>query len=294
MQYTGRVFRPPSEANSLIIQATIGCSHNKCRFCDMYKEKCFRIRPTAEIVADLEEMHILVPHVRRIFLADGDALIMKTSQMLEILEAIHRLFPDCERVTCYASPKSILTKSVPELKLLRENGLKMVYLGLESGDDGVLTHVNKGSTAAEIVKAGQMVKQAGIKLSVTAVSGLGGTERWREHAVNTGKAFSAMNPDYIGLLTFRVEGQAPMVEEVERGAFTMLDPYQVMAETRLMLEHLDSPGSVFRANHISNYVNLAGTLNRDKDKLIAQIDSALEGKTPFKSEVLRNWDVEKK
>ncbi|MGI6110083.1 MAG: radical SAM protein [Eubacteriaceae bacterium] len=291
MEYTGRVFRPPSEARSLIIQATLGCSHNKCRFCDMYKEKAFRIRTNKEILGDFAEAREITGPVRRIFLADGDALIIPYKQMAGLLDGIRRIYPEAERISCYASPKSVLNKTPEQLKDLKDRGLTLAYLGLESGDDEVLRHINKGNTAAEIVKAGQMLKEAGIKVSVTAISGIGGTKRWQEHAIATGQALSAMKPDYIGLLTFRVEGQAPMVKEVAQGKFTMLTPEQIAAETRLMLDHLDSEGTVFRANHVSNYVNLAGTLNRDIPAMKKQLDAALAGRVPFKSEYLRNIDV---
>ena len=189
------------------------------------------------------------------------------------------------------SPRSILIKTPEQLRTLRTLGLKMIYMGLESGSDAILSHVNKGETAGEIIKAGRMVREAGMKLSVTAISGLGGKARWQEHAVKTAEALNAMNPEYIGLLTFRLEGQAPMIPEVERGDFQMLTPIEVARETLLMMEHLDSPGSVFRSNHISNYINLAGTLNQDKPRMLAELHEALGGRVAFKSEEMRNWDL---
>ncbi len=291
MNYEGRVFRPPSEAYSLIIQATVGCSHNACRFCDMYKEKRFHIRPLEAILEDLREARSFYPSIHRIFLADGDALVMRQAHLITILKTISQLFPECERVACYASPKSLGTKDDDQLAELHSLGLTMAYMGLESGDDGVLTHVNKGASAADMITGGKRIRQAGIALSVTAISGLGGTAHWQDHAIHTAEALSAMNPDYIGLLTLRLEGQAPMVEEVAKRDFTMLTPIQVAAETRLLLSHMDSPGSVLRANHISNYVNLAGTLNADIPQLLATLDAALEGQIPFKSEAARYWDV---
>ncbi len=290
MKVFGRVFRPPSEAYSLIVQTTVGCSHNKCRFCDMYKEKRFFIRDPDEVADELRELSEFYPDVRRIFLGDGDALIMKTGDLLKILNTVNENFTENPRVTCYATPKSILIKSPEELKQLKENGLDMVYLGLESGDDEVLELMDKGASSEELIEAGKRVREAGIKLSVTAISGLGGKKLWREHALNTAKVVSKINPEYFALLTLRAEGQAPLVEDIQNGRFEMLSPDEIMRETKLLLENTDSPGTVFRSNHISNYVNLAGTLNEDKDKLIDTIDKALE-KGAYKSEELRYWDV---
>jgi radical SAM superfamily enzyme YgiQ (UPF0313 family) len=285
--YEGQIWRPPSEAASLIVQATVGCSQNSCRFCSMYKAKTFRCRPAAEVIADLEAVRESLPGVRRIFLADGDALAMPAEELEAILEAIAGLFPYCRRVTCYASPKSIARKTDDELAALRARNLQMVYLGLESGDDAVLKAVTKGATAAQIIAAGKRVRRAGITLSVTAISGLGGVPRWQEHALGTAAALSAMNPEYIGLLTLNLQPGTPLYADWQDGRFQTLTPLQAAAETRLLLEHLDSPGSVLRANHSSNYVNLAGTLNADTPALIARLDAAMEGQIPFRPEERR-------
>lgn len=288
MRYEGRVFRPPSEAYSLIVQATIGCSHNKCAFCEMYKEKQFRMRPTAEVLEDLAMARAAYRRVERIFLADGDALMIPQPRLLEILEYIANTFPECSRVGIYASPKSLQVKSEEDLSQLKQAGLGIVYLGLESGSEAVLARMNKGATAAEIVAGGRKAKAAGLTLSVTAISGLGGRENWQEHAVDTAKALSAMQPEYIGLLTLLVEPGTPLAHWVAEGSFTPLTPYEIAAETRLMLEHLDSEGSVFRSNHASNYVALAGTLNADRPAMIEKLDRALEGGR-FRSESARRF-----
>ena len=231
MQYEGRVFRPPSEAYSLIVQVTVGCSHNRCTFCDMYKEKKFHVRKMEDVLADFYEARSLYRRVERIFLADGDALMRRTDELLTILNTIRQLFPECQRVTSYGSPKSILVKKPEELKALAEAGLSMIYLGLESGSDVILKKVNKGATAAEIVKAGQMVKDAGMKLSVTVVNGLGGKELWEEHAIETGKALTRMKADYIGLLTLYFELDTPLKRDWQAGRFKMLSPKEIAAET---------------------------------------------------------------
>ena len=285
IEYEGRVFRPPSEAYSLIVQVTIGCSHNKCTFCDMYKEKRFHVRKLEEVKADFDEARRMYRRVGRIFLADGDALMCRPEHMAEILRYIKKVFPECERVTSYGSPASILCKKQEDLNMLHDLGLDMIYLGLESGSDEVLRRINKGETADEIVRAGLMVKEAGMKLSVTCIAGLGSLELSEEHAIKTAEALSRMKPEYIGLLTLRVYQGTPLAKWVQEGTLTQLDPLQLAAETRLLLEHIDSEGSVFRSNHASNYLVLRGTLNRDKPALIRQIDAALAGKQPFRKYV---------
>lgn len=286
MRYEGRVFRPPSEAYSLIVQVTVGCSHNKCTFCDMYKEKRFHLRKLEDVLEDFNIARRQYRYIERVFLADGDALIRKTEDLAAILKHIRKVIPECRRVTSYGSPKSILTKSPEDLTLLHSLGLEMIYLGLESGNEQVLKHINKGVTVEDIVRAGQMVKDAGMKLSVTAISGLGGTEMWKEHAIDTAKAFSRMKPDYIGLLTLMFEGDVPLRRECEEGKFHLLTAPQVAKETLLMLEHIDSEGSVFRSNHASNYLTLKGTLNRDREAMCEQIRTALE-RGGYKKEYFR-------
>ena len=208
MRYQGMVYRPPSEAYSLIVQVTYGCSHNTCAFCSMYKEKRFALRPLNEVLEDFQLARQRYRSVRRVFLADGDALIRKASELYTILDTIRELFPECERVTSYASPSSIRLRTEEELRTLWEKGLTMVYMGLESGSDKVLTLMRKGHSAAEIIEMGQKVRRCGMALSVTAITGLGGPELLEEHAVDTAKAFNAMNPEYIGMLTDGGAGHA--------------------------------------------------------------------------------------
>ena len=284
VRYEGAVYRPPSEARSLIIQATIGCSNNSCAFCSMYKEKSFRLRPLEDVIGDLEAARRLYYGVDRIFLADGDALIRPTADWLALLAAIRRLFPECTRVGSYASPKSALKKSPAELREIRQAGLGIAYMGLESGSDEVLADMCKGNSAAQIIEAGLKLKEAGLALSVTAINGLGGLEKMESHAVKTGEAFSKMNPEYIGLLTLMVEPAAPLYARVQSGEFSVPDADRILAEIRLILENCRSPGSLFRANHASNYLPLRGTLDGDTPRLIALIDSALAGKRQLRPE----------
>ena len=287
MRYFGSVYRPPSEARSLIVQVTYGCSHNTCAFCSMYKEKQFRMRPMEEILEDFRMARQAYSVVRRIFLADGDALIRPAADLERILESIAELFPECERVTCYASPSSIHKRTPEELVRLRERNLTMVYMGLESGCDQVLKKMRKGHTAADIVAAGQKINAAGIELSVTAISGLGGVELWREHAMDTAAALSAMKPAYIGLLTLMVEPGTPLYDWVRKGEFTLLDSRQGLEETALLIAQLDCEGAVFRMNHASNYLTLKGTLNEDKQALLQRIHSAMSGRTDLRPEYFR-------
>ena len=287
MHYYGAVYRPPSEAYSLIVQVTIGCSHNKCTFCDMYKEKRFHLRKLEDVLEDFNIARRQYRYIERVFLADGDALIRKTEDLAAILKHIRKVIPECRRVTSYGSPKSILTKSPEDLALLHSLGLEMIYLGLESGSDEVLHRVNKGETADEIVRAGLMVKEAGMKLSVTCIAGLGSLELSEEHAVKTAEALSRMKPEYIGLLTLLFELPTPLMRDWQEGRFYLMNPIEIAHETLILLEHIDSEGSIFRANHASNYVNLAGTLNRDRDAMCQRLRQALEGKVKFRSESFR-------
>ena len=287
MRYQGMVYRPPSEAYSLIVQVTYGCSHNTCAFCSMYKEKRFALRPLNEVLEDFQLARQRYRSVRRVFLADGDALIRKASELYTILDTIRELFPECERVTSYASPSSIRLRTEEELRTLWEKGLTMVYMGLESGSDKVLTLMRKGHSAAEIIEMGQKVRRCGMALSVTAITGLGGPELLEEHAVDTAKAFNAMNPEYIGMLTLMVEPGTPLEKWVREGSFTVLGPEDILRETELLLQHIDSEGSVFRMNHASNYLLLKGTLNQDKDAMLAEIQRAKQDMSKLRPEAWR-------
>ena len=274
MRYYGSVYRPPSEARSLIVQVTYGCSHNTCAFCSMYKEKRFALRPLEEVLEDFRLAREVYPRVEKVFLADGDALVRKAAELYTILDTVREQFPECGRVTCYASPASIRLRTEEELRTLRQKGLTMVYMGLESGCDAVLERMRKGHSAAEIVEMGQKARQCGLALSVTAITGLGGPDLLERHALETAEAFNAMNPEYIGMLTLMVEPGTPLYDWVHGGEFQLLSQPQVLEETRLLVERLDSPGSVFRMNHASNYLSLRGTLNGDREAMLAEIARA--------------------
>ena len=275
MRYEGQIYRPPSEAYSYILQVTVGCSHNACAFCNMYLDKDFHIRPLRDILEDLRMARRAYRRVQRIFLADGDALIVKTETLLEILATIRSLFPECERITSYASAKDILLKTPADLKKLQQAGLDMVYLGLESGSERILKAINKGVTVEETVEACLKAKAAGIRLSVTQITGLAGQEGMEENATESARALSRIKPEYIGLMTLTLRRGTKMTADMEKGLFHRLTPKQIVEEMRMLVAALDSEGSVLRSNHISNYVQLRGTMNKDKAAMLRNLDYAL-------------------
>lgn len=275
MKYEGALYRPPSEAYSLIVQATIGCSHNKCTFCSMYRGEQFKIRETDEIIEDLILGRKYYKNVKRVFLADGDALVIKTEELVRILKQIQRIFPECERVGIYGSPRSILLKTREELKLLEKLGLRIVYLGLESGSDKILRDINKGVNSTEMIEAGKMVVDSNIALSITLISGIGGMKYSREHALESAKVLNEMNPDYIGLLTLLLEDGTELYRDVQEGSFQLLTPREILLETKLLVENLKVDNCIFRSNHASNYLPLKGTLVEDKQLILKQIEEGL-------------------
>ncbi len=287
MRYEGNVFRPPSEADSLLVQATIGCSHNRCSFCAMYRDKRFRVRPLADVREDIAQARDwLGPEVRRAFLCDGDAMVLPTAHLLEILGSLKAAFPALGRVGIYANARDILKKPEVELRALCDADLGIAYLGMESGSDAVLERIDKGATAAEMVAAVQKAMAAGIKTSVIYLLGLGGRQGWQEHALASARAVSQMNPNFLSALTVTVVPGTPLADEMERGEFELPDPAEFARELRLFLERVDVRATVFRSNHASNYVPLSGRLPRDKPRLLAELDEAIRDHR-FKPEYLR-------
>lgn len=276
MRYEGSLYRPPSEAYSLIVQATIGCTHNGCTFCSMYKDKNFRVRPTQEIIEDLKIGRQRYKNVDRIFIADGDALAIKNKELEKVLSYIDDEFPECNRIGIYGSPKAILSKSREDLMRLQTLGLGIVYLGVESGSEKILKQINKGVTREEMVEAGRKIVDAGIKLSITLISGIGGKEDSSEHAIESAKIINEINPDYVGLLTLIIEESVPLYDDFKSGKFKVLTPKEVLLETKKMIENIDIDNCIFRSNHASNYVSLKGTLAKDKKLILDQIASGLE------------------
>lgn len=288
MRYEGSIYRPPSEAYSLIVQITIGCAHNDCTFCSMFKDKKFRVRNVEEVLQDLKEARRSYQNVGKIFLADGDALVLTNEKLLVILNEIAELFPECERVGIYGTPQDVNNKTVEQLEELRDAGLGIIYIGAESGNDQVLLDIKKGATRDEIIKAIKKIEESGIKSSVTFISGLGGKDNWKNHAIDCGTMISESEPSYVGLLTLMVEPMAPLYEDVISGKFKKLNPEEVVAETQLLLENINvNKNCVFRSNHASNYVSLRGDLPEDKEKMLGQLKAAIENKGMLKDERFR-------
>ncbi|MBP3815734.1 MAG: radical SAM protein [Firmicutes bacterium] len=310
MRYEGDIYRPPSEAYSYLLQVTIGCSHNKCTFCSMFKAKQFRVRPVEEVMEDLEAARKYYSRVGRIFLCDGDALCLKTEKIIVILDKIKELFPECERVGIYARSTDVLRKSEEELKELVAHGLGIVYIGAESGSDTVLKLINKGVTRQEIKESVKKCEEAGLPTSVTFISGMGGKDLWKEHAVETGTLIAEMGASYVGLLTLMVNEAAPIYDQIKKGEFKLLSGEEVVEETHLLLECTDlnkareSYGEywaskdsdiwpafprqcVFRSNHASNYVSLRGNLPQDRNRMLTLLERAMEDIGLLKDERFR-------
>ena len=288
MRYVGDIYRPPSEAYSLLVQVTIGCSHNKCTFCNMYKAKQFKVRKPEEVLEDLAWARSHYNRVERIFLCDGDALCLANHKLLVILDYIREHFPECERVTTYGRATDVIRKTDEELRELKEHGLEMVYIGAESGSQKILDKVNKGETREELIEGVQRLEKAGIKTSVTFISGLAGPEDWEEHAIETGKMIAEMNASYVSLLTLMLQPPAPLLDDYQQGKFKLLTPEEVLAETCLMLQYArPSKPCVFRSNHASNYVSLRGNLPMDNESMIASLKRCMEDRGLLKDERFR-------
>ena len=288
MRYVGDIYRPPSEAYSLLVQVTIGCSHNKCTFCNMFKEKQFKVRNPEEVLEDLAWARSHYSRVERIFLCDGDALCLANNKLIRILDYIRENFPECGRVTTYGRATDALRKTDEELRELREHGMTMVYLGAESGSAKVLEMVNKGETREQLIQGVKRLENAGIKTSVTFISGLAGPDMWEEHAIETGKMIAEMNASYVSLLTLMLQPPAPMLEDYRSGKFKLLSPEEVLAETCLMLKYAKpSKPCVFRSNHASNYVSLRGNLPADNENMIASLKRCMEDRGLLKDERFR-------
>lgn len=276
MNYEGILYRPPSEARSLILQITVGCRHNACTFCTMYKDKTFRIKSRSEIKAMITEGLVQNPRAERVFLADGDALAVDTSLLLEILDQLYASFPNLQRVGIYGGPKDILAKTPEELASLKAHGLTIVYLGVESGNSEVLNFVRKGVDPEQMINAGRKLKASGLIVSCTVIIGLGGKALTQAHARDTALVISEIDPQYLGALTLMVEPETPLYEVIQRGEFQLLDPWESLTELRSMLEKLDVSHCIFRSNHASNYLPLRAALPEDRTSILKTLDTVLE------------------
>lgn len=289
MDYVAPLFRPPSEAESLLIQVTVGCSHNRCTYCDMYRDKTFRPKPWATVQSDLQECQARGPEHRRAFLMDGDALILSTDKLLRILEGIREHTPWIQRVGVYGDTRSVGRKSVDELTALREAGLGIVYHGMESGDDEVLTAIDKGGNVEQCIETADKLREAGITHSVMVLLGVGGKELSEQHAINTAKTLTRMDPVYVGALTTTVVPNTPLHVTQESGGFALPTKFQMLHELRTIIAESEFTACRFSANHASNYLPLRGNLPRDKVAILSALDEVIssEDERYLKPESLR-------
>lgn len=274
--YNEPVFRPPSEANSLILQPTIGCSWNRCAFCEMYTSKKFRVRDIEEVKDEMQSMVPYADHVRKVFLADGNAMVLSSEYLLELLDELKNVFPRLSRVSAYAIPKDLLGKTDEELSAIREAGLALIYVGIESGDDEVLQMVKKGETFATSVKGLQRSKKAGIKSSVMILNGLGGKKYSEQHALNSAKVVNAVQPEFLSTLVLSYPHGPDHFKKRFQGEFEPCEIPDLLNELKVFLSHTELEQTVFRSDHASNYLILKGTLGREKDRMLKEIDDALE------------------
>jgi len=287
MHYEGNIIRPPSEANSILLQVTVGCSRNKCTFCGTYTGERFRIKPDAIIMEDIAFAAQHCRRQRRVFLCDGDALIIPQKRLLKILIEIEKQLPWVTRVGAYANAKSIKMKTLEELQELNAQGLGILYMGLETGDDLTLKNINKGATAETMISMGQKAKEAGFKLSITVLLGIAGRERSHIHAQETGRVLSAIDPNYVGALSLMLIPGTPLCDDFESGKFPLLEPGELLAELGTMIAHTHLSRGLFHANHASNYLPIRARLPRDREATLRLIDEALAGKVRLKPEWLR-------
>ncbi len=287
MHYEGNIIRPPSEAYSILLQVTVGCSHNKCTFCGAYQGERFTIKKDEIIFEDIEFAAKHCRHQNRLFICDGDALIIPQRRLVPILERIRKRLPWVERIGLYANTKSIRMKTEEELKELRELGFQIAYMGLETGDDVTLKRINKGADAKRMIEMGQKIRRAGIKLSITVLLGLAGRERSRIHAVETGRVLSAIDPEYVGALSLMLIPGTPMHRDFESGNFEMITPDEMLTELGTMISTTHLTSGYFHANHASNYLPIRAHLPEDREKTLALIAQALEGKVGLKPESMR-------
>jgi len=275
LQYDQPVYRPPSEAQSFIVQVVLGCPHNRCAFCDMYRTKKFRVRDQADILADLEHVaREYGPDIKSIFLADGNAIVVPTPRLAEICARAHACFPNLERVTCYGAARFAIHKSLADLQTLRAAGLNRLHMGLESGDPDTLTRIEKGADRDTILTAARRVLAAGIELSLYVMVGVAGTERWREHALASATAINEIVPTTVRLRTFVPRPGTPLYDQWRAGGLTLPDPYQALRETRRLVEHIDAWTELV-SDHLSNFLDVSGKLPRDRDALLVRLDNAL-------------------
>jgi len=279
MKYEGMIYRPPSEADSLILQVAVGCSYNQCTFCHSFQGKSFRIKSFEEIKEDIDEVSPYGP-IPRVFLADGDALIIPQPELVRILSYLKLKIKGLERVGIYANAVDILKKDAEQLKELKDLGLGIIYLGLETGNAEVLKRIKKNATAEQMVRAARRVKKAGILLSVTVLLGIGGVEMSQKHAEDTGKVLSEMDPDYVGALSLIVVPGTPIAEELRTGRLVLPTPFELIRELGTMIANCRFTNCFFASNHASNYLPLRIRMPEEKERALELIRQVLERRDP--------------
>ncbi len=285
MRYEGTLYRPPSEANSYILQATIGCSWNSCTYCDMYRSKSFRVRNLDESLADIDEAARLQgDQVRKVFVADGDALVMDLPHWEAILERCQTSFPRLRRVSAYATAMNLVARTPAELARLREMGLRLLYIGPETGDDATFKRIAKGAGFDEHAEAARKARDAGIDLSAIFLLGAGGTERSQQHAEESARLITAMDPKFVSLLTLTVVPSTPIARLQETGRFELPTVERMLHELRTIILLADPTDAIFRTNHASNYLPLSGRLPLDRDRIVSVVDAALSGDVNLRPE----------
>jgi len=287
MHYEGNIIRPPSEAGSILLQVTVGCSRNKCTFCGAYKGERFRIKKDPVIMEDIAFAAAHCQRQRRVFLCDGDALIIPQKRLLHILQQIKRQLPWVTRVGAYANCKSLKMKTLDDLETLKACGLGILYMGLETGDDITLKKINKGATSKEMIQMGKKARAAGIKLSITVLLGIAGPSRSNIHARETGRVLTAIDPEYVGALTLMLIPGTPLYRDFKNGEFFLPEPDEMLKELKTMIDATELSKGLFHANHASNYLPIKARLPKDKQKTLRLIDEALTGKIALKPEFLR-------
>ncbi len=280
MKYEGMIFRPPSEADSLILQVTVGCSYDRCTFCGAYQGKAFRIKRFEEIKEDIDEVSSYGAKIQRVFLADGDALIIPRKELLRILNYMKEKIRGLERVGIYANAKDILRKEPEELKALKEAGIGIIYLGLESGNKEILRRIKKNATIDQMIGAAKRVKESGILLSVTVILGLGGVEGSKAHAEDTAKVLSDMDPDYVGALSLMIVPGTPIEKEIETGQWVLPTPFGLIEELEIMIQNFHCTDCFFASNHASNYLPLRIRMPDEKEEALKRIREVLKKRDP--------------
>lgn len=287
INYDEPLFRPPSEAYSLILQVSLGCAWNKCAFCEMYSDKQFRVRPEEDVFAEIDSLASQSDQIRKVFLADGNAMVLSFDKLSRLLDKLNATFPKLNRVSAYALPRDIESKTNEELEILVSKGLKLLYVGIESGDDELLQAIDKGEDFESTSKALKKARKAGIKLSVMILNGLGGQNYSKQHALNSAKVVNEIQPEFLSTLVLSYPYGEAHFKQKFNGEFISLNTIELIAEMKVFMETLELENTIFRSDHASNYLILKGNLNRDKEELLSRINGVLDD--PANAKLRPEW-----